>query len=111
MDLSSYFRAYDLPAPVAEHRFHPERRWRFDSAWLEWKVAMEIDGGVWTGGRHTRGRGFTSDMEKLNEAAIEGWLVVRVIPSQIRSGTAAQTVKRALVARGWKGEDGRSERN
>ncbi|MCC6475013.1 MAG: hypothetical protein IT514_14870, partial [Burkholderiales bacterium] len=56
--------AFSLPPPVAEHRFHETRRWRFDWAWPDHRVAIEIEGGVWTAGRHTRGQGFLADIEK-----------------------------------------------
>lgn len=76
-------RSVGLPTPMREHRFHPVRRWRFDYAWPSEMVALEVDGGVWTGGRHTRGAGFLSDMEKLNAATVAGWRVVRVVPSKL----------------------------
>jgi very-short-patch-repair endonuclease len=60
-----------------EYRFHPVRRWRFDMAFPEPKVAVEIEGGVWTGGRHVRGKGFRKDCEKYNTAAAMGWRVLR----------------------------------
>jgi len=60
-----------------EHRFHPTRRWRFDFAWPSKKIAVEIEGGTWTGGRHTRGAGFQKDCEKYNAAAVLGWTVLR----------------------------------
>lgn len=66
-----------LPAPVAEYRFHPTRRWRFDYAWPGDRggVAVEVDGGQWKsgGGRHNTDR----DREKLNVAAALGWRVLR----------------------------------
>lgn len=64
---------------VAEHRFC-ERKWRFDYAIPEAKIAIEIEGGVWIGGRHVRPRGFLNDMEKYNRAAVLGWRVIRVTP-------------------------------
>ena len=73
----------DHPDAVAEHRFHPTRKWRFDYAIPSAKVAVEIDGGVWTGGRHSRGAGQIKDMEKLNAAAIYGWRVLRFTPQQL----------------------------
>lgn len=76
-------RSVGLPAPVREHRFHPVRRWRFDYAWIDHKVALEVEGGVWTGGRHTRGAGFVGDMEKYNAAVVAGWRVVRVVPGKL----------------------------
>lgn len=72
-----------LPRPEPEHQFAPPRRWRFDYAWPAQRVALEVEGGVWTGGRHTRGSGFLKDMEKYNRAASLGWRVVRCTPSTL----------------------------
>lgn len=66
----------DLPLE-REHRFHPTRKWRFDVAWPERRVAVELEGGVWTRGRHTRGAGYRRDMEKYNTAAAMGWTILR----------------------------------
>jgi very-short-patch-repair endonuclease len=68
---------------VEEHRFHPVRKWRIDFANLENKVGIEIEGGVWSGGRHTRGAGYSKDAEKYNEAIFEGWTIFRLVGSQI----------------------------
>lgn len=38
---------------VKEYLFHPTRKWRFDYAIPDHKIALEVEGGVWTGGRHT----------------------------------------------------------
>lgn len=67
-----------LPKPVYEYEFHPKRKWRFDVAFVEIKAALEIEGGVWTKGRHTRPSGFLKDMEKYNVAASFGWFVFRM---------------------------------
>jgi very-short-patch-repair endonuclease len=67
-----------------EYRFHPPRRWRFDFAWLDRKLAVEVDGGEWSRGRHTRGKGFSGDCEKMNQATIDGWRVLRFTGSEIR---------------------------
>jgi very-short-patch-repair endonuclease len=63
--------------PTPEFRFHPKRRWRFDFAWPAEKIAVECEGGTWSGGRHTRGKGYEGDCEKYNEAVILGWRVLR----------------------------------
>ena len=68
----------DIPAPVSEYKFHPKRRWRLDRAWPEHKVAVEIEGGLYKGGRHQTLVGFTNDCEKYNAAAMLGWRVYRV---------------------------------
>lgn len=77
---AQFVAAHGLPAPIPEYRFHPTRRWRFDYAWPDCKFAMEVEGGVYVGGRHSRGFGFEKDLEKY-EAALElGWIVYRVLP-------------------------------
>lgn len=87
-----------------EYRFHPERRWRFDFAIPSIKLAMEIDGGnriavVSRGGkavavgRHTA----DADYEKLCEAAILGWRVLRFTPAQVKSGYAIGAIERAVT--------------
>lgn len=78
-------RAEHLPQPNAEYRFAPPRKWRFDYAWVCFKVALEVEGGAFTRGRHTRGAGFIKDMEKYNAAVLAGWKVLRVTPDQLLS--------------------------
>ena len=67
----------------AEYKFHDVRKWRFDFALPFHKIAIEINGGVWTGGRHVRGSGFINDMEKLNMATKTDWKVLQYTPSQL----------------------------
>lgn len=71
--------AGDLPKPECEYLFAREsgRMYRFDRCWPGRKIAVELDGGVHTGGRHVRGEGFTEDCRKLNLAATLGWTVLR----------------------------------
>ena len=81
-------RAVGLPAPVREHKFpSPTARWRFDLAWPDRHVAVEVDGGVWTGGRHVTGSGATKDAEKFSNAAALGW---RVLARHARAGRQRQ---------------------
>ena len=97
-DLERKLADAGLPAPEREYRFHRVRRWRFDFAWPEQMVAAEVDGGAWSGGRHTRGGGFERDLEKMNAAVLAGWRVVRVTGAMIRSGYAVRTISEALKA-------------
>lgn len=85
-----------VSAPYTEYRFHPERKWRFDYAWPSRKIALEVEGGVWTNGRHTRGKGFLGDLEKYNTAAAMGWRVLRVTPSELLSVKTAEMIKKAM---------------
>jgi len=85
-----------LPEAVQEYRFHPERKWRFDFAYPEQKIAIEVEGGTWAGGRHSRGAGFQGDCEKYNEAVLLGWKILRFTSGMINSTSAVDTIKRLL---------------
>jgi very-short-patch-repair endonuclease len=67
-----------------EYRFHEKRRWRFDFAAPGAMVAIELEGGTFSGGRHTRGKGFAADCEKYNAAARLGWRVFRFTADMLR---------------------------
>ena len=70
---------------VKEYKFHPLRKWRFDYAIIELNVAIEIEGGIWSKGRHTRPTGFIKDMEKYNTATALGWKVIRIATNDYSS--------------------------
>ena len=93
---AAQIRQAGLPEPVRELVFHTDRKWRVDFCWPEAMVAVEIDGGTWTGGRHTRGKGYEADREKLNEATLMGWTVLGVTGGQIRTRQALGWLERAL---------------
>ncbi len=95
----AYCKGLNIPAPVTEYRFHAVRRWRFDYAWPDAKVALEVEGGVWSGGRHTRGVGFVKDMEKYNTAGLNGWLVLRCQPADLNRLETAAMVQQAIQQR------------
>jgi len=84
--------AVGLPEPTPEHRFAPPRRWRIDFAWPDEKLAVEIDGGLFTGGRHARGVGMVADMEKSNALTLGGWSLLRFTPSQVNNGEAIRWI-------------------
>jgi hypothetical protein len=92
-------RANGLPVPVFEHVFYKGRRWRFDAAYVPERIAIEVEGGIFTNGRHIRSSGFLGDMSKYNAAALEGWAVLRYSPAQISDGAWVEDVKRALALR------------
>lgn len=92
----AFFTSHKLPEFVPEFRFAPPRRWRFDFAWPQHKIALEVEGGVWTKGRHTRGAGFMADIEKYNEAACLGWRVVRTTPDLLLTAETAHLILRLL---------------
>lgn len=91
-----FLLAERLPEPVAEYRFASPRRWRFDYAWPEWKLALEVEGGTWIEGRHVRPLEFEKDCIKYNEAALRGWRVLRFPTKMIEDGRFMGQLKRAF---------------
>ena len=100
---SAEYALSKFPGYTTELKFHPTRKWRFDYAWEGQKIAVEVHGGVYRQGRHTRGEGFTTDREKMNEAALLGWTVIEVTPEHIKSGQLAKWLTRAFQSRGATG--------
>ncbi len=94
--LLTRIKQHGWPAPVREQRFHPLRRWRLDLAWPDLMLAVEIHGGVYAQGRHTRGKGFELDREKMNEAQLLGWRVLEFSTGQVVSDACLEQLGRAI---------------
>ena len=88
--------AHDISIPESEHKFLSTRKFRFDFCWPDNMLAVEIEGGVWTGGRHTRGSGFVKDMEKYNLATCAGWRILRYTPQELRQSATYVMIKECL---------------
>ena len=88
----------NLPVPIPEYKFHDKRKWRIDY-YFEYngkRIALEVEGGVWTKGRHTRGSGFTKDMVKDNEMAANGILLLRVTPTDLMKLQTIDLIKKTI---------------
>lgn len=81
---------------VKEYRFHPTRRWRFDYAIPAYMVALEVEGGVWSGGRHTSPKGFLGDMEKYNTGTAMGWSILRCTPDTLCTTTTLDILRQTI---------------
>ena len=92
--LATELRIMGLPQPVRQFRFHPTRGWRFDFAWPERRLAVEVDGGTWTGGAHVRGKRYERDCEKTNEAVLLGWQIMHVTTDMVRDGQGVGYIER-----------------
>jgi hypothetical protein len=117
-DFDYQLRSQEFPSYVRQHRFAKEaigRGWQFDFAWVQYKLAVEIEGlvmrklldantrePVWcVYGRHATITGMVEDMTKYNTAAILGWHVMRFEQKAVKDGSAAAETMRFLYSRGW----------
>lgn len=107
-ELLSSIRYYwpSLPAPEVEYVFHPTRKWKFDIAWPDLKIAVEIEGLVYSNrsdnqlqGRHVSVTGFKKDIEKYGAAFALGWYLLRVTSTDARNGTALNWLDAHMYAR------------
>jgi very-short-patch-repair endonuclease len=97
-----------LPEPVLQFAFAKEygRLYRWDFAWTEFKLAVEVDGGRFMGrggSARTMSRtaplgyhGSVEDNRKRNLANLLGWTILVYSPEMIRSGEAVAELKLAL---------------
>ena len=115
-EMALQVRAYKLPEPEREHMFAMEqmrRKWRFDFAFMQQKVALEVeglvvrkvDGQVIVSGRHATVDGMRNDMEKYAYAALLGWTLLRFEQVLIREGTAIDLLTKVLRSKGWRPGD------
>lgn len=110
-----YWQTLKLPAAVAEWRFDEHRKWRFDFAFVDQRVAIEVQGGIWAvshgrrcpvckqtpTGRHTRGAALKKEWEKLNAAAGQGWRILYCEPRAIGTLKFSKEIERALCCEIW----------
>lgn len=105
----SWLRDHGIPAPVFEHEFHPDRRWRFDLAWPFAMLALEIEGGIYGGrdpatGRRFKGAhgsisGIKRDIQKYNAGVVLGWAILRVLPDELYTQGTVDMVSATLKRR------------
>ena len=94
-----YFLDCGLPVPVTEYQFDASgvRKFRFDFCWPDKMVALECEGGVWSGGAHGRGSGIVRDIQKYNLAARQGWRVLRCQPRDLCNLETVKMLKECLT--------------
>lgn len=93
--LENHLNALKIPF-TKEFRFHPDRKWQADFRIDDMPILVEVEGGVFSNGRHTRGEGYTKDCEKYSAAAVNGWFVIRGTTEQIKDGLVIQWIEKLI---------------
>lgn len=90
-------REHGIPAPKQDYRFAaPDRQWQLDLAWVDARVAIEVQGGIFVKGAHSRGKHQLEDFAKMNAAQLRQWRVLQVTPTQLCTAETIDMVKLAL---------------
>ena len=92
---------------VADYRFeYPTSERELDFAWPGVSVAVEIQGGTgWAAHKsakslgHAGVAGYARDVQKLNDAQSQGWLVIWLTPKMVYDGRGIEWVKQAIGRR------------
>jgi very-short-patch-repair endonuclease len=100
--VEQYFSQQGLPEFVTELKFakhldEEARKFAFDFAWLGQRIALEVEGGIWIGGGHSRPSAVKKDMVKYNLAAVLGWRVLRCEPKELCTLEMVNMLKKVLL--------------
>jgi hypothetical protein len=90
------WRACNGPTLEQEHHFCPIRKWLSDFFHRPTLTLIEIEGGMWTGGRHQKGLGFSADAIKYNVASYMGFRLFRLPSSLLTLAYVSDLVKICL---------------
>ena len=93
--LSQHLRAHKI-CFEQEFQFNADRKWRADFHLIGMGILIEVEGGIWSNGRHTRGKGYLGDLEKYNEATMMGYQVIRFSTEQVKSGKAIEQIEKMV---------------
>ena len=85
-----------FPAPLREYAAVPGRRFRWDFAWPDKRVLVEINGGTYAHMGHSTGSGIARDYEKSNLAVLAGWRTFVFDRRMVEAGTALDVTAKAL---------------
>lgn len=84
--LNTLCTALGLPFPLRNQRYLPPTDLEFDFSWLDLKIAIEVQGGIYKRGRrtgHVSPTGMRRDMYKMCLAQSVGWIIYQVQPDWV----------------------------
>lgn len=99
LEESLYFQLVDAGLDdglVRELQAIKGRKFRVDFAWPDQMLAVEVQGGIWTRGRHIRPVGMVRDMEKFNLLTLDGWRVLLLTSQDVNGGKGLEMIQAAL---------------
>lgn len=91
-----HLKAEKIGGWLRELKFSESRKWRVDFVWPKEIIAVEIQGGTHSKGRHVRGAGYEGDCEKLNALNELGYMTFWFTSAMVKDGRAIDQIKRVL---------------
>jgi very-short-patch-repair endonuclease len=98
------FGGRGIPKATRQFQFVPNRKVTADFAWPEFRVIVEVQGGIWRrgGGAHSHPNNILRDIEKQQLAMLHGWWIFPVTTDEVQNGQALKLIELALQSKGWK---------
>ena len=97
--VSAYYKSQGLPEPEFEVEYIPGRKFRLDVAWPQYKIGIEVQGGLWMKAAHSTGKGIKRDMEKRNLGILAGWRVIECEPKDLCTADVVDMIKKLMEAK------------
>jgi hypothetical protein len=94
--LAWQMKVLKMPTPIREFIPIPGRKLRFDFGFPDWRLLVEVQGAVWTKGKHGRGSGIIQDQDKLNLATLNGFFCLQFSVNHVEDGRAVKVIAQAL---------------
>ena len=92
----AWLREHKIPAPEVEYEYARPRRFRADYAWVEQRLLLEVEGGIYTRQAHGSISGILNDIERSQQAAMHGYRVFKCQPDDLLRTDTAQMILSAL---------------
>lgn len=83
VSLAKLLKSAGLESCVRQYKYVPGRKFEADFCFVEEKLIIEVDGGIYTRRAHGSIGGIISDMKRTNQASMFGYRVMRYQPSEI----------------------------
>ena len=97
LELLAQIRMVGLPEPIREYKAIEGRQFRFDFAWPDNNLLVEVQGAIFVKGGHSSGVGIMRDHEKHNLATLAGFRILYVNSATIDSGEAIRDIEKVLT--------------
>ena len=97
--LAFQIKAAGLPEPVRQYHYARPRKLRADFAWPDAGLLVEVQGGLFSrrNGAHGSIEGILADIDRLNEATLAGWRLLRASTDMVKDGRALALIERAFT--------------
>ena len=90
--LQNYLASHNVTL-IAEYKYVPCRKYKADYCIPEWRLLIEIQGGLFNKKAHGSITGLLKDIQRLNLATVNGFYLLRITPDDFRKTQCIEWVE------------------